>query len=465
MLATLPLLLLAAQEPAADQDANLLLEPIELRALWIGPHDLDLFASRDRIAATMDRLAEIGFNAVIPTAWKDGRALFPSPSLALVATGETLLFPGRDVLGELVFEAHRAGLEVLPCIDGAFTCPLSGEGALKLSASKDDPARPDPSLADVRALAREFAFDLVRAKEIDGLVLIDGLPAVPAQKPPPGVASEFLPWRKQLRDYDPGLVVVWAALDEQRATPLQLGLLMGDAIDFLLLPDPSAQERNGAAEWAAAKPRRAGWWHPLAETSAPEDLLATLASARTSGRAGEVLGPFARFSAEDSPLAEALTQGVDAPYYARATLPWRGTVVWRPRTDFIRAQIDGGLWDDVDGPAGLALLRLSAGEGGGLSWTVRPEEKGIHELWVFLPPEAANPPELRFSLTTESRRVRRIDVDTTTTAGRGWVHLGRAILNESRNTDLARLVIEPGGEQPVEIGPLVALLRRRPESR
>src|SRR5688572_4244251 len=92
---------LALSTLAQDPDSGLL-EPVELRALFLTPGELDVLADHEHLAAAMDRLSEIGFDAVVPLAWERGRTLAPSPALVQAGVAESLFFPGRDVLGEIV---------------------------------------------------------------------------------------------------------------------------------------------------------------------------------------------------------------------------------------------------------------------------------------------------------------------------------------------------------------------------
>jgi hypothetical protein len=447
MLAALSVTLtLLSQDPASA-----LLEPVELRALVVDPAELDVLGDRDHLGTALDRLAEVGFDAVIPLAWKDGRALAVPSALAQAAPGVQALFPGRDVLAEIVFEAHRAGLEVLPAIDGAFA----------------GLARRPAAAAELRALARGFATGLARAAEIDGLVLLDGLPALTPDeargKDAAAITSELIAWREELRAFDRGLVVVWAALDPRWAGPADLGLLARNAVDFVLLREPPTDAQAPLAAWIAAGPRRAGLWLRVGDEAQPDAFLAQIAGARKAPLCGEALGPFAALARGEGALFDALSQGVEAPYYARATPPWRGTEVWRPRAEPIGSQIDAGGWVDEEDAAGWPVQALAAGEAGSLSWSWKPTVRGSHELYVHLPEQGDLPPKLRFTVPTDPKRARRVEVDTA--ASRGWVALGRVLLNEPRKAEVLRLDVPADAGGPARIGPVVAILRRRLEAR
>lgn len=215
------LTLLAPQDPDSG-----LFEPVEVRALVVRLSDLDVLGEPVRIGDAMQRLREIGFNAVVPIAWERGRTLTNSAALAAFGLGDTSAFPGRDVLQEIVFEAHRAGLEVLVGLDGTFAVDPTAKLAdsIPLTTAKD---RLDPRDAGVRKAARDFAIEIARAAEIDGFVLWNGLTAFtteeardPAAKSAMDAArAEFVAWRAELLGIDKELAVGWAATDARFELP------------------------------------------------------------------------------------------------------------------------------------------------------------------------------------------------------------------------------------------------------
>lgn len=101
--------------------------PVELRGVWLNePGILD---SRESIARTMQFLAEHNFNAVFPVAWNGGRTLYPSKVLQHwfgITTGEG----DRDVLAEVIAEAHMRGLAVIPAFTFGFAAPPPTSDAL-----------------------------------------------------------------------------------------------------------------------------------------------------------------------------------------------------------------------------------------------------------------------------------------------------------------------------------------------
>ncbi len=115
------LLLIFLAIPVNAQDEKTYIE--ELRGVWITNVDSDVLSSKEKIADAMDYLAERGFNVVFPVVWNKGYTLFPS-QVAEDSIGfrqDPVYAPvGRDPLQEVITEAHRVGMEVIPWFEYGF---------------------------------------------------------------------------------------------------------------------------------------------------------------------------------------------------------------------------------------------------------------------------------------------------------------------------------------------------------
>jgi hypothetical protein len=246
--------------------------------------------------------------------------------------------------------------------------------------------------------------------------------------------AEFTAWREELRAFDKSLVVGWAAADPRYVFP-------GDAkgLDFLLFPRDSKALPEGLTAWVGAQPGRAARAYALDDDLDEDAFLLALASAREKPFAGEMLSSFAALNARDGLLADALNQGFDAPYYARATLPWRGGIAWRPAAQLVPLFNDSGTFTKVGDT--ITFHRLEAGLPGNASWSMKPVQTGSHELWVYLPPGTEELPALPFTIVTDTRRARRV----THPAGipRGWTRIARAWFSSELKADVLRLEIAP----------------------
>ncbi len=106
----------------------------ELRGVWLTNVASPVYTSRATIAAAMDTLKALGFNAVFPAVWGDGYTFYPSPSLQRVI-GRSIApaYAGRDVLAELIAEGHRVGIEIHPWFEYGFSSSY-GRGGGELLA-------------------------------------------------------------------------------------------------------------------------------------------------------------------------------------------------------------------------------------------------------------------------------------------------------------------------------------------
>ena len=446
------------------QEPSGLLEPVEIRALVVRPTDVDVLGDPAALGAAMQRLSEIGFNAVVPLAWERGRTLCASPVLTAAGFADTSAFPGRDVFREIVFEAHRAGLEVLVGLDGALTIDPILKPPAKLPLASGAKDRLDPRDALVRTLARGFALELAKAAEIDGFVLWNGLTAFTVddardpvtKKSVDDSTQEFAAWREELRAFDKALVVGWAATDARFAPPSD-----AKALDFLVFSHDAKDVSAVLAAWTKKTQGHAALWRALDDSTTAESFAADASAARIQPFQGELLASFAVLTGREGLLADVLNQGLEAPYYARATLPWRGGVAWRPAVEMLMPVDDSGTFADVE--ADIPFSKVEAGLHANASWAWRPDDVGPHDLWLYLPPGTEELPALDFTIPTDPRRVRKI----LHPAGipRGWTHIGRATFTSHRREDVLRLAVPAGGAHAVAIGPLVALPRRRADGR
>ncbi|MBL8861884.1 MAG: hypothetical protein JNK02_07710 [Planctomycetes bacterium] len=437
-------LLLATSGALFGQDpGSALLEPSEIRALVVRAAETELLATSRGIAAALDRAAELGFDAVVPLVFEPGRAWASSPALAAAGVEAQPAVPGRDLVGELVFEAHRAGLEVLIGLDGELVLGAGAAG---------------------RAALRSAAVELARAHEVDGFVLWNGLAAFPVEATRDPTlrtalaesAQELAAWRAELAALDGGLVVGWYAADARRAWPADLATL-----DFVVVPPGARDLPEHVAAWMRAGRGRAALALALDGALTPAAFAESLAAARTAPFAGEFLGPFAELEARGRALADVLDQGLDAPYYARAIPPWRAGVARRTPAPTAALFDDSGSFEKVEADPPYAVL--APGARGAASWALAADAPGEHELWLWLEPSAGPHGELELTIPVDPRRVQRIKLQ----AGepRGWTRVGRAHLGSTRREDVLRLEVPAGGARGLAVGSVVALARKRPGPR
>ncbi|MBX2990458.1 MAG: family 10 glycosylhydrolase [Bacteroidetes bacterium] len=179
-----------------------LLLPVELRGVWITQHDRVL-ESRESIATAMQFLADHHFNVVFPVVWNDGMTLFPSTTMKVVFGIEidTLAaYKGRDPLAEVIEEARKHGIAVIPYFEGGFSAGNSESIIIRSKphwaardrtnkiAVKDGVAWLNAFLPEVQNFMFAIIGEVVQKYDIDG---VQGGTRLPAQPIEAGYDSVF----------------------------------------------------------------------------------------------------------------------------------------------------------------------------------------------------------------------------------------------------------------------------------
>jgi len=172
----------------------------EIRGVWITNIDSDLMFSHEGTAEAMKYLADRGFNVVFPVVWNEGYTLYPSEVMARTF-GEAYRIDtvfanqGRDPLAELIIEAHRHGMEVMPWFEFGFSSSYNTNGGHILAAKPEWAAKDrdgnllkknnfewmNPNHPDVQQLLLDLIDEVIRTYDVDGIQGDDRLPANPAE--------------------------------------------------------------------------------------------------------------------------------------------------------------------------------------------------------------------------------------------------------------------------------------------
>ena len=204
LLCVLTLITLVLIKPEYTDAQNLPDQYIEeLRGVWITNVDSDVLFSRQSIVDAMDYLADRGFNVVFPVVWNKGYTLHPS-EVAFDAFGKRQdpLFAsqGRDPLQEIITEAHRRGMEVIPWFEYGFAsvygdasgghiikanphwAARDAQGRIATMASISRSASPFYWMNAIHPEVQQFMIDLmmevVENYDVDGIQGDDRLPAM-----------------------------------------------------------------------------------------------------------------------------------------------------------------------------------------------------------------------------------------------------------------------------------------------
>lgn len=113
-----------------------------IRGVWIPSTDCKVLTSKQRIADAMDFLADTGFNTVFPVVWNRGFTAYPSQIMReQFGTEIDSRYQGRDPLAELIVEANRVGLKVIPWFEYGFVSSYNLNGGHLLAKKPEWAAR------------------------------------------------------------------------------------------------------------------------------------------------------------------------------------------------------------------------------------------------------------------------------------------------------------------------------------
>ncbi|MBW4666924.1 MAG: family 10 glycosylhydrolase [Cyanomargarita calcarea GSE-NOS-MK-12-04C] len=169
---------------------------VEMRGIWLTTTDSKVLRSHQRIAEAMDFLAETGFNVVFPVVWNKGVTQYPSQAMRQRFGIE--IDPrsfGRDPLAEVVTEAHRVGLKVIPWFEYGFASSYNLNGGMLLAKKPEWAARDCRGnllnkngfewLNSLNPQVQEFLMSLVlevvKNYDVDGIQGDDRFPALPCE--------------------------------------------------------------------------------------------------------------------------------------------------------------------------------------------------------------------------------------------------------------------------------------------
>lgn len=166
----------------------------EIRGVWLTNVDSDILDSRETLQRGLQHLKALGFNTVYPAVWQRGYTLYPSPVAARVlghAITPDPRFNGRDMLAEVIEEAQRLDLRVIPWFEYGLMTPPGSPLDLRYDSwimvdqqgkkirIKTADRQPDfnvwmnPSHPDVQQFMVDLVVDVVQRYAIDGIQLDD----------------------------------------------------------------------------------------------------------------------------------------------------------------------------------------------------------------------------------------------------------------------------------------------------
>ncbi|WP_420456018.1 glycoside hydrolase family 10 protein [Rubrivirga sp.] len=169
---------------------------VELRGVWLTNVDSDVMLSRGGIAEAMQFLADHHINVVYPVVLNNGATTYPSATMEAV-TGVRIdpRYAGRDPLAEIVEEAARHDIAVIPWFEFGFAASHNADGGPVLAARPEWAARDrDGGLLtkngfewmnafhpEVQRFVLDLVLEVARAYDVAGVQGDDRLPANPSE--------------------------------------------------------------------------------------------------------------------------------------------------------------------------------------------------------------------------------------------------------------------------------------------
>ena len=166
------------------------------RGVWITNTDSRVLSSQQNISEAIDFLAQTGINVVFPVVWNKGVTLYPSQVMrSLFGVEIDPRYTGRDPLAELISEARRVGIKIIPWFEYGFASSYNLNGGMILAKKPLWTARDrNGNLLkkngfewmnaldfQVQDFLLSLVLEVVKKYDIDGIQGDDRLPALPCE--------------------------------------------------------------------------------------------------------------------------------------------------------------------------------------------------------------------------------------------------------------------------------------------
>ena len=105
----------------------------EIRGVWLTNIDSDVLFSQEKTRSSIESLHQLNFNTIYPTVWNWGYTLYPSQvakNITGIKIDPTEGLQNRDLLAEIITQAHAKKMAVIPWFEFGFMTSPSSELAL-----------------------------------------------------------------------------------------------------------------------------------------------------------------------------------------------------------------------------------------------------------------------------------------------------------------------------------------------
>jgi len=176
-----------AQSPLPEATTRQPLQ--EIRGVWMTENDHDILRDRSKMQEAVSQLARLNLNTIYPVVWNSGYVLYPS---AVAQRAEIQPFvrkglQGQDILADLISQAHRQGLLVIPWFEFGFMAPPTSELALNhpewLTQQRDgsqtwisaagEVVWLNPFLPEVQKFITDLVLEALTQYDVDGIQFDD----------------------------------------------------------------------------------------------------------------------------------------------------------------------------------------------------------------------------------------------------------------------------------------------------
>lgn len=167
-----------------------------VRGVWLTNVDSKVLNSNAGIVDAVKACREMGFNTIFPVVWNKGYTLYPSATMKKEFDVEIdSNFAGRDPLRELIVEAHKYGIKVIPWFEFGFAASFKADGGHLIAAKPHWKAIDRKGklvtkngfewMNGFHPEVQEFMLSLIREVvtnyDVDGVQGDDRLPAMPSE--------------------------------------------------------------------------------------------------------------------------------------------------------------------------------------------------------------------------------------------------------------------------------------------
>lgn len=168
----------------------------EMRGVWLTNVDSNVLDSRANIEEAMQFLADNNFNVVFPVVWNKAATMYPSTVMdTLINRPIDPTYEGRDPLQEIIDEAKKHGIAVIPWFEFGFSSSYSQNGGPIIDKYPSWAAKTESGdlvvkngfdwmnayKPAVQNLLMSLIMEVVNNYDVDGIQGDDRLPANPVE--------------------------------------------------------------------------------------------------------------------------------------------------------------------------------------------------------------------------------------------------------------------------------------------